>query len=335
MRIALDAMGSDNRPVPDVEGAVAAAREYGISVVLVGDEARVKAELAKHQTTGLSLEVVHAEQEIDMADSPTREALQKEGSSMHVGLNLVESGDCNGFVSVGNTGALLSIATVKKVRRIKGVHRPTLSSIVSFKDRSIILADVGANVDCKPEWLAQFALMSNLYAKRAMGVSNPRVALLSNGEEETKGNNLIHETAALLKEMDLNFIGNVEPIGMVHAEADVLICDGFVGNVVAKTIEATGSIMLEALRDEIMRNMFRKLGGLILRQAFRDVYRQFDPFEIGGVPLLGVNGVVIIGHGRSNALAIKNAIRQAKQAVDGGIVDAIREGISAYENTNA
>jgi glycerol-3-phosphate acyltransferase PlsX len=206
---------------------------------------------------------------------------------------------------------------------------------VSFKDRSIILADVGANVDCKPEWLAQFALMSNLYAKRAMGVSNPRVALLSNGEEETKGNNLIHETAALLKEMDLNFIGNVEPIGMVHAEADVLICDGFVGNVVAKTIEATGSIMLEALRDEIMRNMFRKLGGLILRQAFRDVYRQFDPFEIGGVPLLGVNGVVIIGHGRSNALAIKNAIRQAKQAVDGGIVDAIREGISAYENTNA
>lgn len=327
MRIALDAMGTDDFPGPDVEGGVLAARELGCTVVLVGDEAHLKPELAKHDTTGLSLEIVHASEIVDMEDKPQEVIRGKPNSSMHVGMSLVESGDCAGFVTCGNTGAAHAIATLGKIRRIRGIHRPALTALVPVRGNPFILADVGANVDSRAEWLVQFALMGSIYAERVMGRKNPRVALLSNGEEETKGNSLIQETIPLLRQSGLNFVGNIEPKEMTTGVTDVMICDGFVGNIFAKTLEAMGSNIFEAIRDEVNNSLRAKIGGALMRPAFRRIYKQHDPFEIGGAPLLGVDGVVIIGHGRSNANAVKNAVRQAKMAAEGGIINAIKDGL--------
>jgi glycerol-3-phosphate acyltransferase PlsX len=312
-----------------VEGAVQAARTYGVTIVLVGDESRIKSELAKYPDAAtLPIEIVHTSQYITMEDKPATVGKQKPESSIHIGLDLVEKGDCQGFVSCGNTGAILAVTTLYKVKRISGIYRPALGSIVPFAGKAIILIDVGANVDSKPEWLVQFAMMGEIYAKHALKIDRPRVALLSNGEEESKGYSLIHETAPLLKEMKFHFVGNVEPKEMVKASADVFVCDGFVGNMVAKSLEAMGSIMFETLKTQIVEGgIISRLGGLILRSTFREVYKAFNPFEIGGVPLLGVNGVVVIGHGRSNALAVKNAIRQAREAVQVGVVEAIKRGL--------
>lgn len=324
MRIVLDAMGTDNFPKPDVAGAVAAAKDYGCTVVLVGDEATLKAELGRQEHIPDSIEVVHAPQLIFMADKPAEIVKGKPESSMHIGMGLVDSGDCDAFVTCGNTGAALAIATTSKIRRIRGIHRPALTSIVPVRGKPFILADVGANVDCKAEWLLQFAMMASIYAERVIGRPNPRVGLLSNGEEESKGYSLVHETTPLLQESGLNFIGNIEPKDITRDTMDVMICDGFVGNIFAKTLEAMGTTLFDALRAEVDGGLRAKIGGLLMRAAFRRVYKQHDPFEIGGAPLLGLNGVVIIGHGRSNANAVKNAIRQAMSAVEGQIVESIR-----------
>ncbi len=332
MRIALDAMGTDDFPTPDVEGGIAAARELRCTVVLVGDEARLRAELAKHDTSGLGIEVVHAPDIVDMEDKPQDVVRGKPNSSMHIGMGLVESGDCAGFVTCGNTGAAHAIATLGKIRRIRGIHRPALTALVPMRGHPFILADVGANVDCKPEWLVQFAIMGSIYAERVMGRKNPRVALLSNGEEETKGYSLIHETTPLLRTSGLNFVGNIEPKEMAAGMMDVMICDGFVGNIFAKTLEAMGSTIFEAIRDETKISLRAKLGAGLMRPAFRRIYKQLDPFEIGGAPLLGVNGVVIIGHGRSNAHAVKNAVRQAKLAAEGGIINAIKAHLATVSS---
>jgi glycerol-3-phosphate acyltransferase PlsX len=333
MKIILDAMGSDLNPVPDVEGAVQAAREFGDTIVLVGDQARVTAELAKYDTAGLHLDVVHAPEAVIMEDKPGVVGRAKPQSSMHIGMQLVKDGQGDAFVTAGNTGAALAIATLHTLRRIPGVHRPALSAVLRLKDRSIILTDVGANADCKPEWLAQFAMMGSLFAERALGLTNPRVGLLSNGEEAGKGSILVQETAELLRADGVNFIGNVEPKEILRGQVDVAVMDGFSGNVFLKTMEAFGSTLLDMIRQELMADTRSKIGGLLSKPAFRRVYRLIDPFEVGGAPLLGVNGVVIIGHGRSNALAIKNAIRQARGAVSGQIVDAIREGLNKQSNS--
>lgn len=332
MRIALDAMGSDNNPVPDVAGAVLAAREHKITVVLVGDEARIQAELAKHDTAGLSLEVVHTTQAVTMDDMPNEIVRGKPESSIHVGLGLVEDGQVDAFVSVGNTGAVLAVATLSKLKRMKGVHRPSISAIVPFEGQYIILADIGANVDCKAEWLEQFALMASLYSQHVLKNKLPRVALLSNGEEDMKGNNLIKETKILLEANPrIHYVGNIEPKEIVRSKADVVISDGFVGNIFVKSLEGMGMAMADAIRAEIMASWRGKLGGLLLRPIFKNVYKRFDSFEIGGAPLLGVNGVVIVGHGRSDERAIKNAIGQAKTAVESQVVQAIRDGLASTE----
>jgi len=328
MRIILDAMGSDLNPVPDVEGAVMAAREFGDTIVLVGDQDRVKAELAKHDTTGLLLEVVHAPQVVTMEDKPGVVGRAKPESSMHIGLQMVKAGRGDAFVTAGNTGAALAIATLHTLRRIDGVHRPALSAVLRLRGRSVVLTDVGANADCKPEWLAQFALMGSLFAERALSYTRPRVGLLSNGEEAGKGTVLVQETAELLRADGVNFIGNVEPKEVLSGAVDIAVMDGFSGNVLIKTMEAFGSTLLDLIRQELMADSRSKVAGLLAKPAFRRVYHQIDPFEVGGAPLLGVNGVVIIGHGRSNGLAVKNAIRQARLAVSGHIVDAIRDGIN-------
>jgi len=330
MRIVVDAMGSDNRPGPDVEGAVAAAREFSDTIILVGNPARIEEQLRKHGASALPIEVVPAEQEILMTDTPSVAARSKPQSSMHVGMNLVKAGKADAFVTCGNTGAALAIATLRTLHRIPGVMRPALTTLLTIAGHSWILVDIGANTDCKPEWLLQFAVMGSVYAERAMGHKSPRVALLSNGEEEGKGNLLIKEAARLLEASNLNYVGNVEPKEMLAGGADVVVMDGFVGNITVKSLEAMGNTLFKLIKTELTGDLRSKLGGALGRPAFQRVYRQVDPFEVGGAPLLGVDGVVIVGHGRSNAMAVKNAIRQARQAVAGQIIEAIREGVAPY-----
>jgi glycerol-3-phosphate acyltransferase PlsX len=320
-------MGTDDYPVPDVEGAVLAAREWGDEIILVGDEAQVRPELDKHDTTGLKLEVVHASQVIEMTDKPAKAARAKEDSSMRVGLGLVRDGQADAFVSAGNTGGVLAVATLHSVRRIRGVKRPALTTVLPMGQGQVTLLDVGANADCKPEYLYQFGVMGSVYSQRVLGVTQPRVALLSNGEEPGKGSTQVKEAFQLLQDSDLNFVGNVEGKELIGAEADVVVTDGFTGNVAIKCIEATARMLNDLIRDELMSNPLTILGGLLSKPAFRRVAQRTDPFEVGGAPLLGVNGVVIVAHGRSNGRAVRNAIRQARLAVQGDMLNAIKAGL--------
>jgi len=328
MRIVLDAMGSDNYPVPDVAGAVLAAREWGDEIILVGREEIIRQELARHDVAGLKLEVVHAPEVIEMDDEPAWAARAKKNSSMHVGLGLVRDGQADGYVTAGNTGGVLAVATLHTLRRIRGVKRPALAAIMPLPAGHVIALDIGANADCRPEYLLQFALMGDVYARAVLGCTRPRVALLSNGEEPGKGNTLVKETYKLLTNSGLNFIGNVEPKELITCHADVVVSDGFTGNIFIKTTEATARMLTDLIRDAIKASPLTAVGGLLAKPAFRRVARRVDPFEVGGGPLLGVNGVVIVAHGRSNERAIKNAIGQARKAVQGKIVEAIRDGLA-------
>ena len=328
MRIVLDAMGSDDYPVPDVAGAVMAAREWSDEIILVGREEQIRQELARHDTAGLRLEIVHAPQVIEMDDEPARAARVKKDSSMHVGMNLVRDGRADGYVTAGNTGGVLAVATLHTLRRIRGVKRPALAAILPLPAGRAVALDIGANADCRPEYLLQFALMGDIYARAVLDCAGPRVALLSNGEEPGKGNTLVKEASKLLTGSGLNFIGNVEPKEAAACHADVIVTDGFTGNIFIKTIEGTAKMLTDLIRDEIKAGVLTTVGGLLAKPAFRRMARRVDPFEVGGGPLLGVNGVVIVAHGRSNGRAIKNAIRQARKAVQGGVVEAIRDGLT-------
>lgn len=328
MRIVVDAMGSDNYPAPDVAGSVLAAREWGDQIILVGDQGQIEAELSKHQTAELNLRVVHASEMIEMTDKPAESASRKQDSSMHVGMRLVRDGEADAFVTAGNTGAVLAVATLHTLKRIKGVKRPTLTAVFKNPVGYTIMADFGANAEAKPEWLLQFAIMANLYARHALGIAEPRVALLSNGEEEGKGNALVHDTLPLMQQQKhFRFVGNMEPKEVLRGETDIVIHDGFTGNIMGKTLEAAASMVGQLLREEIKASPITSIGGLMAQPAFKRLRKRIDPFEVGGAPLLGVNGIVIIGHGRSNDIAIKNAIRQARQAAAGNVVEAIRAGL--------
>jgi len=329
MRIVLDAMGSDTCPVPDVDGAVQAARLYPADTfILVGDKPKIEAELAKYKTDGLHLEIVHTTQTITMEDHPSDVGRTKKESSMFVGMNMVRDGKADAFVTAGNTGAVLALATLYSLRRIPGVKRPALTSLINSDNKTIVAVDLGANTDCRPEWLVQFGIMGSIYAQNVLKQPNPTVGLLANGEEDSKGNALVREAGELLRKTALNFIGNVEPKEMLAGKADVVVADGFVGNIAIKSMEAIGSMLFSILQREVKKNPLAILGAVLMRPVLRGIYRQADPFEIGGAPLLGVNGVVIIGHGRTNAKGIKNAISQAHRAVDGKLVEAIRDGMS-------
>jgi glycerol-3-phosphate acyltransferase PlsX len=326
MRIVVDAMGSDSYPEPDVAGAVLAAREFGDDIILVGDEAVIKKALSQHNTAGLPIEIQHAGEVIEMTDKPAEASRQKKDSSMHVGMRLVKDGQADAFVTAGNTGGVLTVATLHTLRRIRGILRPALGVVFPIEERPMLI-DNGANADCKPEFLLQFGIMGSLYVERVLGIENPRVALLSNGEEEGKGNSLIKETIPLMENSSLNYVGNIEPKEFMRGHADVAVTDGFTGNLVMKTAESIASYMSDLIRDEMTKGPRTIVGGLLARPAFGRVRRRLDPDEVGGAPLLGVNGVVIIGHGRSNDFAIKQAIRQARLAVDNDIVGAIKAGI--------
>jgi len=321
-------MGSDDHPAPDVAGAVMAARKFGDTLILVGDQARIEAELAAHDTAGLALEIVHAAEAIGMKDSPSAAARDKRDSSMHVGMRLVREGAADGFVSAGNTGAILAVATLRQTGfgRIPGILRPAMGVVFPI-DTKPMLIDNGANADAKPEYLLQFGLMGSIYMERMHHIARPRVALISNGEEEGKGNQLIKETIPLMEASGLNYVGNIEPKEFVRGAADVAVVDGFTGNVMMKTAEAVAAYLTDTIRKYIMAGTLTKIGGALVRPAFKRVRDEFNPDEVGGAPLLGVNGVVIIAHGRSNAYAIQQAIGQARRVVERGIVAAIADGV--------
>lgn len=333
MRIVVDAMGSDNNPGPDVAGSVLAAREYGDTIILVGDETLIHSELAKYHTNGLSIEIVHADQVITMEDKPSLVLREKKDSSMHVGINLVRSGEADAFVTAGNTGAVLGIAMLRNVGlgRIPGIKRPALGVNFPTPERPFLI-DNGANADCKPEFLLQFGIMGSIYVERVLGIENPRVGLISNGEEEGKGNSLIQEASPLLADSGLNFIGNIEPKEFMRGVADVAVADGFTGNILMKTAEAVSSYMADLIRTYMKANPIAAVGGLLSRSVFSQVKAHLNPDEVGGAPLLGVNGAVIVGHGRSNEIAIKHAIAQAHMLVQHNIVEAIAAGIQHIES---
>jgi glycerol-3-phosphate acyltransferase PlsX len=286
--------------------------------------------LEKHDTQGLKLELVHASQVIEMTDKPAAAAKAKKDSSLLVGMNLVRDGKADAFVSAGNTGGLLAVATLFSVKRIRGIKRPAITAVLPLAGKRVTLLDAGANADCEPIHLLQFGMMGSVYNQRVLGIDNPRVALLSNGEEPGKGNELVKQTYKLFEDSKLNFVGNVEGKEMIAGEADVVVSDGFTGNVALKTLEATAKMLNNSIRHEFMSNPLSMLGGLLAKPAFRRVAKSIDPYEVGGVPLLGVNGIVIGAHGRSNGWAMRNAIRQARLAVQGDMVNAIKQGLEEF-----
>ena len=310
-KIAVDAMGGDHAPAIEVEGAVQAAAQFGIPIVLAGQEDRIHASLEKHETTGLSIEVVHASEVIAMDESAATAARKKKDSSIRVAARLMREGGVSGVVSAGNTGAVM--ATVKMVLgTLPVVDRPALSTVLpTQKGKPAILLDVGANVDCKPHHLEQFAVMGDIYSRAIFGIRRPRVGLLSIGEEDSKGNELTKEAFKSLKQAPINFIGNVEGRDIFKGEIDVIVCDGFTGNVALKLSEGLIETFATMLRQELEKTIAAKVGYILAERAFRAFRRRMDYSEYGGAPLLGMKGITIVCHGRSNANAIKNAIRVA------------------------
>jgi glycerol-3-phosphate acyltransferase PlsX len=332
MRIAVDAMGSDDFPRPDVAGSVLAARAYGVEVILVGDEKIVRPALEQHASGGLPIRIAHAPEMLTMRDKGMALALKAKRkepkTSMAVGIDLVKSGDAEAFVTMGNTGAAAATAYFR-LGTVPGVERPAVAPVFPTRRGTCVVLDIGANPDCKPENLLQFAIMGTIYAERVRGVKQPRVGLLSNGEEPGKGNQLVKEAYPLLAASGLNFVGNVEGKEVFGGEADVVVTDGFTGNVLLKSSEAVAKLLLDIVKEKIQNGpLAARLGGLLVRPTLRSIRRILDPEEEGAAPLLGVNGLVFIGHGRSQETAVKNAIRLARQAVEAGVLGAIRDEIA-------
>ncbi len=321
--IAVDAMGGDDAPKAEVEGAIRAARSLGIRVILVGKQDIVRAELSKHEDLAdLPIEVHHASEHVTMEDSVAK-VRNKRDSSVRVAARLVRDGVADGFVSAGNTGAVM--ATSKLVQgMLPGVDRPALAAAFpTFKGTPVVVVDVGANVDCTPNMLAQFAIMGDIYSRVIFHTGRPRVGLLSIGEEEHKGNELTRAATPLLKTLPIHFIGNVEGRDIYAGDTDVIVCDGFIGNVALKVSEGLVEMVSKMLRASLKATIARKIGSLLASAAFKEFKKRVDYSEYGGAPLLGVKGVCIITHGRPNANAIKNAIRVAAEFAAGNINEQI------------
>jgi phosphate acyltransferase len=328
MKMAVDAMGGDNAPGPIVEGAVLAAKEYGVGILLVGDSAVVRKNLDGYDLSGLDVSIVHATQKVEMEEAPSNVIRRKRDSSIWVATDLVKKGEAVAVISAGNSGATMATALFI-LGPLQGVERPAIATILPTLTGSAILLDVGANVDCKPLHLFQFATMGHEYAEWVLQKSHPKIGLLSIGEEDTKGNEVTKEALKILKASPLNFIGNVEGRDVYSGTADVIVCDGFIGNVVLKVSEGLADTLGKLLRNEISATFGGKLGYLFMRSAFQRFRRRVDYAEYGGAPLLGVNGISIICHGRSSAKAIKNAIRVAKTQAEGRVNERIQKDIES------
>ncbi len=329
MKIVVDGMGGDHAPETTVEGAVLAARELGAGIILVGIESQLREELKKYpDADDLAIELRHAEEVVDMHDSPGKVVRGKRRSSMKVGLDLIKEGEAEAFVSAGNTGAVLAYSTLI-LRPLKGVDRPAIACPLPTVKGTSILIDAGANVDCKANQLFQFGIMGQVYARYLLDKPNPAVGLLSIGEEDSKGNETTKEVFKMLKRTHLNFIGNVEGKEVYRGNADVIVCDGFTGNVALKISESLAEMIGANLKEMLSSSLGGRLGYLFLKQKLADFKKKVDYSEKGGAPLLGVNGVCIIAHGSSNGKAVKNAIARAKELIDKKINQHICEDIEA------
>jgi glycerol-3-phosphate acyltransferase PlsX len=324
-------MGSDNYPHPEVEAAVEVAARFGEEIFLVGQEPRLAPLLKEHNPQNAPVTLVHAPDVFEMADKISGSALRKSQNSMGIGMDLVKNGEADAFVTAGNTGGAMAIG-LARLGRIRGVKRPALCGLIPVKGGHAVILDIGANAICKPEFMAQFAIMGGLYAQKVLGIQNPRVGLLSNGEEAGKGNELVKESYHHLEALDLNFIGNVEGKEFYGGEVDVAVSDGFTGNVFIKASEAVAKLLIDELKDSLMSSNRTKVGALLARPAFNDLRKLLDPAEVGAVPLLGLDGLVFVGHGRSNAKAMVSAVIRARQAVEMDLIGSLREKITAGLN---
>jgi phosphate acyltransferase len=328
--IALDAMGGDHAPRAEVEGAILAAREYDVRILLVGVEQTVEHELTRHRYRGQSIEVVNATEVITMTDSPSQAFRRKKDSSLHVAAHLVRDGKAEALVTTGNTGAAMTVARFV-LGTLPSVDRPALAAAFpNMKEKVSVILDVGANVDSKAAQIEQFAVMGEIYYRTIFGVRKPRVALLSIGEEEMKGNELTREAFNRLKQNpSLNFVGNVEGRDVFRGNVDVIVCDGFIGNVALKISEGVAEHIGGMLKKAIKSNLASQIGYALSRRAFNDFRKRTDYSEYGGAPLLGVRGITIIGHGRSNPNAVKNAIRVAAEMFRSRVNEKIEQELSA------
>jgi len=322
VRIAVDAMGGDRAPEAVVEGALRAAETPGREILLVGPEQRLRPLLRQASTRAAAVRIVDAQEVIGMSDQPVQAVRRKKNASLVVCGDLVRSGEADAFISAGNSGATMVVGNFK-LRCIPGIDRPAIASILPSRTGTAVLLDAGANVDSSPLNLQQFGIMGSVYAAEVMGIRDPRVGLLNIGEEECKGNELARDAFPLLKEAPIRFIGNVEGRDIFLGGVDVVVCDGFVGNIVLKVSEGAAELIRHLVREELRAHPLLKVPALMLRGALRRIGRKTNYEEVGGAQLLGVNGVCIICHGRSNARAITNAVRAAAEAVTHGVVDKI------------
>jgi glycerol-3-phosphate acyltransferase PlsX len=331
MGVVLDSMGGDHAPEVTIHGAVWAARDFGFEVQLVGQPDVIQSELQKHNTADLPLPVIPASEFIEMDDhNPASSVKAKKDSSMVVGLQTLKRGESDAFVTMGNSGGALAAALLH-LGRIRGVKRPAFSTVYPCASEHgyCFFLDIGANADCRPEYLYQFALMGSTYTEQVLGIPNPRVAIVSNGEEEGKGNMLVKDTLPLLKSGPFNFVGNVEGKDIPAGLADVVVTDGFTGNVILKLSEGLAKMLMDAIKSEIKARPLAVAGAALAQPAFKAVGKMLDYREFGGGALLGVDGVVIVGHGRSDAYAVRNAIRVARRAVESDLIGIIRQGLAA------
>ncbi|WP_027363573.1 phosphate acyltransferase PlsX [Desulfotruncus alcoholivorax] len=325
MKIALDAMGGDHAPREIVRGAWELCRETGQKVILVGDQEILNKELELLGSCN-GLEVFHAPEVISMDEAPATAVRRKKNASVVIAAELVRSGEASAMVSAGSTGATMAAALLR-LGRIKGIDRPAIASVLPVEQGITILLDVGANVDCKPKNLLQFAIMGSLYAQKILGIPSPKVGLVNVGEESSKGNELTLGTYPLLADSGLNFYGNIEGRDVFHGSVDVAVCDGFVGNVVLKTGEGLAAALMNMIKKELQQSGIARLGAVLSLPALKNLKRRLDYSEYGGAPLLGVNGVAIVCHGSSKELAIKNALIRAKESVDTGLINAISDSL--------
>ena len=345
MRVVVDAMGGDHAPSVVVDGAVQAARDFGVQIILVGQEDAVRAELAKHSTAGLPVRVVHASEVIEMHEH-TLAVKEKKDNSMSVGLRLVKQGEADAFVTAGNTGGALA-AALFTLGRIRGIDRPGLCSVFPASLTPAVMIDIGANTDPRPEHLAHNALMGSLYAEYVLGIPNPRVGIVSNGEEEDKGSMLVRDAYKLLKAGPFNFVGNLEGRDIPKGKADVIVTDGFTGNVIVKYTEGIVSFLLKFVRRQLTAGPLAKValalmipgavlmlpGLLLLLPNLRALRKRVDHRELGAALLAGIDGTVLVGHGSSDALAVRNSIRTAMRVVESRIVERIRDGLKSMSPT--
>ena len=332
MKIIIDAMGGDNAPQAVVQGAVAAQQEFGVDIILTGREEQIRACLAEcgaENNSGIT--VVNADEIIDMHDEPATAVRRKKGSSMAVALNYLRDGEGDAMISAGSTGALLTGATLT-VKRIKGIRRAAMAPVVPNGGKGAVLIDCGANVECTPEYLLQFAYMGNFYSHSILGCENPRVGLLSNGTEESKGTELCKAAHALLKQAHdagrLNFIGNIEGTDVFSGEVDVIVTDGFSGNILLKTIEGTAKFLMKNIKNALMSSLKAKIGALLIKRDLSVVKKLLDASEVGGTAFIGITKPVIKAHGSSDARAIRSAVKQAIAVVNSGVTAEIEKNIA-------